>query len=256
MKNLTSRCLAAGLVLVATFSVAQVVRADNNLVLNGDFETISGDASGKINDTYTQIADWDSTGYNFLFASGAADTTGAKNGSDSYLKLWGPNDGSDNGLPASSPTGGNFVAADGAYQVGAISQTVSNLFVGHTYALSFYWGGAQQEGFTGATTEAWKVTLGSESYTTDVADNASHGFTGWMQQTFNFTATTNTEVLSFLAKGTPTGVPPFSVLDGVSMTDTTSPSPTPEPSTIQYAAVAGLFVFASFRRFFRRNVRA
>jgi len=255
MKNLTSRCLAVGLVLAASFSVAQVVRADNNLVLNGDFETTSGDSSGEMRAGYTLVSNWATSGYNFLFASGAADTGGAT-GSYGNLKLWGPNDGSDNGLPASSPTGGNFVAADGAFEVGAITQTVSNLFVGHAYALSFYWGGAQQKGFTGATTEGWQVSLGSETYTTSIADNASHGFTGWMQQTFNFTATTNTEVLSFLAKGTPTGVPPFSVLDGVSMTDVGTPSPTPEPSTIQYAAVAGLFVFAGFRRFFRQNVRA
>jgi len=255
MKNITSRYFAVAFILAAAFSCAQVVRADNNLVLNGDFETTSGAASGQMRAGYTVVSDWTTRGYNFLFASGAADNGGA-NGVDGRIKLWGPNDGSNNGLPASSPTGGNFVAADGAYEVDAITQTVSNLFVGHTYSLSFYWAGAQQEGFTGPTTEAWQVSLGSDTQTTAVVDNASHGFTGWMQQTFNFTATTNTEVLSFLAKGTPAGVPPFSLLDGVSMTDVGTPSPTPEPSTLQYAGVAGLFVFAGLRRFFRRNVQA
>ena len=148
------------------------------------------------------------------------------------------------------------MAADGAYEVGAISQTVSNLFVGNSYSLSFYWAGAQQSGFSGVNTEAWQVSLGTETYTTSIATNVSHGFTGWVQQTFNFTATSTNEVLSFLAKGTPPGVPPFSVLDGVSMTEVASPTPAPEPSTLQYGAVALLFVFAGARKMFRRKTQA
>jgi PEP-CTERM motif len=48
-------------------------------------------------------------------------------------------------------------------------------------------------------------------------DNASHGFTGWTYQTLDFTADNTSDVLSFLAVGTPNGVPPFSLLDGVSV---------------------------------------
>jgi hypothetical protein len=45
----------------------------------------------------------------------------------------------------------------------------------------------------------------------------SQGFSGWMYQTFDFTATSASENLSFLAVGGPNGVPPFALLDGVTM---------------------------------------
>jgi hypothetical protein len=46
-----------------------------------------------------------------------------------------------------------------------------------------------------------------------------------MSQSLTFTATGPTEVLSFFANGGPSGVPPFALLDGVSM------MAVPEPST-------------------------
>jgi hypothetical protein len=39
-----------------------------------------------------------------------------------------------------------------------------------------------------------------------------------------FTATAATDVLSFLSTGTPSGVPPFALLDGVSMVAVPEPS--------------------------------
>ena len=253
MNTLKNRIHAAACLGVLAINLAVTARADINLVLNGDFETTTH-GGGQLGYN-TTAAFWNTSGYNFLFTPGTGDTNGVT-GTYGNLKLWGPNDGSANGLPATSPTGGNYVAADGAYQVGAITQTVSNLFVGSTYSLSFYWAGAQQEGFTGPTTEAWQVSLGSQTFTTATNNNASHGFTGWVQQTFNFTATATNEVLSFLAKGTPSGVPPFSVLDGVSMTQVSSPTPAPEPSTLQYGAVALLFVCAGARKVWRRKSQA
>jgi len=84
------------------------------------------------------------------------------------LKLWGPNDGSANGLPASSPDGFNYVGADGAFQVGAISQTITGLTVVAQYTVGFWWGAAQQDGFTGATTEQWQVSLGGQTQYTSI----------------------------------------------------------------------------------------
>ena len=79
--------------------IAIPARADD-LVTNGSFE-ITTNGTGQLG--YNTVATgWSSSGYNFLFASGTADTTGAE-GSAGTLMLWGPNDGSDNGLPASSP---------------------------------------------------------------------------------------------------------------------------------------------------------
>ena len=75
--------------------------------------------------------------------------------------------------------------------------------MGETYAVTFEWAGAQQEGFDGLNTEQLEVSLGSQNQFTTVYDNAIHGFSGWMPQTFYFTADATSEVLSFLAIGTP-----------------------------------------------------
>jgi hypothetical protein len=203
-----------------------------NLVFNGDFETITNTSGqpttvgGQL--TYNTLATgWTSTNsnnnaYNFIFGAGTADTTGVT-GQYGNLKLWGAVTGSNNGLPASSPTGGNFLAADGAFQEGAISQTISGLTVGRIYAVGFWWAGAQQSGFTGDTTDQWKVTFGGQSQFTSVLNNVSKGFTGWQYQTFNFTANSTSSVLSFFAIGTPSGTPPFSLLDGVTVNEVPEP---------------------------------
>jgi hypothetical protein len=102
--------------------------------------------------------------------------------------------------------------------VGAISQSISGLTVGQTYVLTFYWAAAQQQGFTGATTEWWQVSLGAQTQNTGTFSLASGSFSGWMQQTMYFTATSGTETLSFLAGGTPSGEPPFSLLTDIDMT--------------------------------------
>lgn len=205
---------------IALFAVAGAQAT--NLVTNGSFETLSG-GIGQIGYNGTTLNGWSnnngsghSLGYNFVYSAGSADTTGA-NGNSGNVKLWGPNDGSANGFTGASPDGGNFIAADGAYQVGAISQTITGLTAGAKYTVSFWWAGAQQSGFTGTTTEQWVVSLGSQTLSTDVVTNASHGFTGWMYTSLTFTADGTSDVLSFLAAGTPSGEPPFSLLDGVSM---------------------------------------
>jgi hypothetical protein len=199
------------------FSLASSMSAHarTDLITNGGFETTTNGA-GQLGYN-TDAAGWTavSGGYAFLFTPGTADTTGA-NGQDGTLSLWGPGNGSTNGLPATSPTGGNYVALDGAFQVEPIQQTIDGLTPNDQYTVDFYWGGAQQSGFTGMTTEQFQVSLGSQTISTPVLDNVSHGFTGWQLESFTFTATDATEVLSFLAVGTPNGVPPFSVLDGVS----------------------------------------
>jgi len=63
-----------------------------------------------------------------------------------------------------------------------------------------------------------------------------------MYQTFTYTASNTSEVLSFLAVGTPAGEPPFSLLAGVTMT------PTPIPAAAFFVAPALLGVFGLSRR--------
>ena len=215
--------------LAASAASAQTV----NLVKNGDFEETSNGANKQL--TYlTTVTDWKSVGYNFVYAAGAADTVGAASLVEGIVKFCGPCTGENNGL-SNSPTGGKFVAADGGYQVGPISQTINGLVAGQKYVVGFDWAAAQQSGFTGATTENWTVSLGAEQYTTSTVHNVSHGFVPWMHETMTFTARNTSEVLSFLAMGTPTGQPPFSLLDNVTMM--ASVPAVPEPSS--WAMLAG-----------------
>lgn len=217
-------------------------RADASLSFNnGSFTNFTGGFGGapsQLGDSgtggYTKLTGWtvgtgDAGLLAFLIAPGVADTTGSHDVrfNDTFL-LWGIHDGGLNNIPTSSPNGGNYVAldADSSYS-GTISQQLGGLVVGQKYAVSFYWAAAQQEGFDGPTTEAVKVAFGTNSQTTTTFNLASHAFSGWMSQTFVFTAQTTHDTLSFLAVGGPNGLPPFSLLDGVTVTQLPEPAALP-----------------------------
>lgn len=252
------RAILLGCTLVSAAWAATAQAA--NLVQNGGFSQTStpgsyqfGSGFGSRYDPVDTLTDWTTSGYNFVFAPGAgtsgstADTTGAL-GSDGSLLLWGPGDGSGNGLIL-SPDGGNFIAADGDYEVSAISQTIVGLIPGQPATLQFYWAGAQQEGFTAATTDQWQVSLGGQTQYTPVVAVSSEGFSGWITATMTFTPTSSAETLSFLAIGT--GAPPFALLDGVSLTQNVT-----EPASWAMLAtgLAGLIVFKRWRRKATRTI--
>lgn len=133
------------------------------LITNGNFNsfTVNGAASntsfiitgGQTSGSGGALAGWTNSAYTFVFAPNTASAAEAVVSPATNLKLWGPDGGtnspaySNNGF-ANSPTGGNFIAADGAYQQGYVYQTVNNLTVGQAYQLSYYWAAAQQAGFT------------------------------------------------------------------------------------------------------------
>jgi len=220
-------------------------QAGPNLVQNGGFEQTSLSESAEFGSAGTvgqQVTNWSTSGYNFVFLPGTADTSGAA-GQFGTLNLWGPGNGSNNGLPASSPAGGNFVAADGAFNVAPITQTIVGLIPGEAAVLTFYWAGAQQSGFTGPTTDQWAVSLGSQTLYTPVVSLPSHGFSGWITELMTFTPTSGNEVLSFTAIGTPSGEPPFALLDGVSLT-------VPEPASwaVMVSGMTILILYARRRR--------
>jgi hypothetical protein len=236
------------------------------LITNGDFENTSnvsppafpdsspghaGSGGVGMIDYNTSVTGWSSpsvnfanqTGYNFIFNSSTASTTGAV-GYNGDVSLYGPGNGYNNGLvpsPPDSPAGGNFVGADGDPRYnGAIQQTVSGLSAGQQYSLSFYWAGAQLSGAGGTPSESWQVSLGSETYSTSPLTLPSVGaFTGWQQATMTFTATSSSEVLSFLAtESGPFGGQPIVLLDGVSL------NAVPEPSTFVIWSILGGMVIA------------
>jgi hypothetical protein len=204
--------------------------ATTNLVQNGGFESTT--PAGSTNffigySGYPQLTDWtyapapfpNAAVYTYAGANGAG---AVQDGGLSY-PLYGPGHGYANGF-VDSPAGGNFFAADGSAKYsGAISQTISGLTPGHEYVVTFVWAGNQYYdssslSYSGPLTADWQVSLGSQTFTTPAANYASHGFTGWMSQSFTYTATSTSEVLSFLAQGTPNGLPPVALLDGVSLT--------------------------------------
>ncbi len=227
--------------VLALSTLALSARA-NNIIVNGNFSSTtdigsysgtSGQLGYNINATGWTILN---SGYDFVFNSAANAETGTT-GVDGSLSLWGPDspDGGSQNDFSDIPGGGNFVGADGAYEVGAITQTVNGLVVGDTYTLGFWWAAAQQAGYTGGTSSEWTVTLGTQSHSTVAENIPSEGFSGWMYQTFSFTATSASETLSFLATGTPGSTePPFALLGGVTLG-------VPEPGSWMLV-IAGLMV--------------
>jgi hypothetical protein len=226
--------------------------ATTNLITNGSFTnyTSSGTSNEMVNvgaSSGDVLTDWATTSnYTFLLTpqlateNGTTGDTQTLNGPDGALSFY----FGTNPQFSASPDGGNFLASDGAYETGTISQTIAGLTVGNSYAVSFYQAGAQQAGFTGPTTDQWEVSLGSQTDYSSVISDASATFSGWQQQTLYFTATSTSETLSFFAIGTPSGVPPFALLDGVSIVQA------PEPATWT-VMIAGLLGVAGARRWSR-----
>lgn len=187
-----------------------------NLVVNGSFESTTATDKGYF--VFAGVTGW-SGGANsltFLDFPGTADD-------GSYLSVY-------PGLPATSPNGGNFVEGDGDPNYsGTIYQTINGLIPGHRYDVSFYQAAGQQDGFTGPTTETWAVSLGDETRTPPTYHLPQGGVGQWQFETLTFTPIAASEVLAFLAFGTPNGAPPISFLDGVSMM-ASPPPPVPEPA--------------------------
>jgi hypothetical protein len=235
--NATSTLLLPILCVLA-LGLSQRAQA-NNVIVNGDFESTFANAGGPYPTAVegqfanTNLTAWTATGYGFVFTPSGVDSTGSTNEWGSQLTLWGPNSGSNNGMTA-SPTGGNFLGMDGDFNQASVSQLVSGLTIGNKYEVSFYWAAAQQAGFDGDTTEHVDVTLGAETYSTSTFNLPNHGFSGWMYETITFTASNTSDILTFLAQGTPVGQPPFVLLDGVTM----DVAAVPEPSAFMLGAVA------------------
>jgi hypothetical protein len=203
----------------------------SNLVTNGNFSSVADGVSvsaqfGKSATVPDQqfVTGWTgNNGYEIWYPSASAAMSDNAYGQYSYTgqeHIW---------SVTAPPTGpGTFVGLDGDTTSGvqsSISQVINGLTVGSTYQISFDWAGAQMASRTGATTDSLLVSLGSSQQSTAVLSNASKGFTGWEAATMSFIATSTSEALSFLAVGSPTGLPPMSLLTNISMQQVAVPEP-------------------------------
>ena len=236
-------------------------QAAPNLVQNGGFEmntlpaTLNPpDASGAEIDSnwnYTgDLTGWFTTGtstYNILFFGNVA-AASSINADTRYTASEAQH--LDSNFNSLSPNGGNFMGLDGdPVANGPLEQTVGGLTVGDKYELSFYWAGTELSNRTGFGTIQLTGSLGGDPFATTPYPNSKPAgtpgsFSGWMLVNLPFTANSTSEVLSFLAVGTPSGnLPPFALLDGVSLTAV------PEPSTWAMMLVGfGGLGYAAFRR--------
>ena len=268
--NMTRRVLptlaTTGLLLASTLPAfgASIVNGGFELQSDGSTSSVVGQV-----DVKTTLQGWTVGGilnstqpHPFVFVVDKnADSSGfgSENSATTTIKVWGPGNGVANGFTG-SPDGGNFLGVDGDYASDPVYQTVTGLTAGDSYTVSFNWAGSQFTDQTGATTQWWQVSFGSGA-SQDTAHTAvdSKGFTGWMSAALTFTADSASDVLTFQAKalpytaGAPAGLPPFTLLDGVTLTDNTTttppPSSTPEPGTIVMAltGLAGVIGYARSR---------
>lgn len=253
MKPQIKSIVAAVAIMINSFPPVNAI----DLVTNGDFESNGG--LGQLGGGISFATGWTSatpstgppTAFNFI-ANNTADSVGFPSiYSPPNIFLWGPGNGINNGFTG-SPNGGYFLVAAADYGQGAISQTITGLTPGDSYTLEYEWAAAQEVGFFGATSEYWNVSIASQTFNSPTYNLPSQGFSGWMNQTETFTATSATEILSFLAMGSPSGLPPVLLLDGVKIT----PISVPEPSTMALGGFATLMVGLMARRKRCRQARA
>jgi hypothetical protein len=211
-----------------------------NLVLNGGFELTNNPFTGGLNGDKMPFVNAAPTywtgggGLTFLAAPGTADDT------TKYLTVWGA-------FPTSSGpgiSGGNFVMADGDPTWSASFSQMLTIPTAGLYTVNFEQAAGQEVNYSGPTTERWQVTLGSAgTQLSSLMSTPSHGVTPWQSEslTFNVPSAGN-YLLEFLAVGTPSGLPPISFLDNVSVL--------PTPTTL---AVAGMTLLGSVGRRARRS---
>jgi hypothetical protein len=170
------------------------------------------------------VPDWSfNDGYTFVVPDGTAVSTNLKAASGGSLALY-PGNGNQT---VNDPTGsGWFIAADGAFKVAAIQQTLTGLTVGEQYTVTFYQAAGQQTGFTGSTSDQFLVSFGSESQESTLIsiNGTATEVTPWEGQSMTFTADSTSDVLSFLPQGNPgEPEPPFALLADVSVTAVPEP---------------------------------
>jgi hypothetical protein len=255
MMKIQSLALTIGIAVSTTISIGAFTPARSVTLQNGNFTPTNVTQSAYLGNTATSgglvvtVPGWSfpaqianasgrnaNNGYNFIARFGESLLDNVTFNNITASKAIALNKTGNGNLPSlysgtsliTSPVAGAtwYIAADGAFQQGAIEQTLTGLTAGQSYDVTFYQAAGQQVGYTGATTDKWQVSLGTNSKLSTVINLPSEGnVTGWTKQTLSLTANSTSEVLSFLAVGTPTGLPPFALLAGVDVQPTAVPEP-------------------------------
>ena len=194
------------------------------------------------------VSNWTSTGYAIYFIAGKQTTQNAAGQfqGSGLEKL---------SLPSTqlSSQGGNFVGLDGdpnASFNASLSQTVTGFTVGQRYWFAFDWAASELQSRSGITNE--KINFKAVGAVTDLnftsvtVTTPTQGFIPWRGESLSFVASSTTEVLTFLAQSTSTCLPPFVLLDGLTLSDV------PEPGTIVLAG-AGMAILMLLRFQKHRN---
>ena len=218
----TASLIIASLAISAAANAAPI-----NLVQNGSFETVNVTPNHQVVGT-DDLPGWtlDTSIYKY---DDVYNSRAALDYTVSYDGGGGP--GPDDRRLAAAftgvvPNGQYFFGADGDRTYGSpLSQTINGLVVGQKYNVTFYLGFSQLRNRTGDTTNRWAVSLGGDTQYTPLVNVPAQSFTGWSQTTLTYTATATSEVLEFFADGGPAGLPPFALLDGVSLTAAQTPEP-------------------------------
>jgi hypothetical protein len=133
--------------------------------------------------------------------------------------------------PVTGGTSGWFIAADAFFNHGAINTSVSGLTLGDIYTVSFYQATGQQTSQNSNFTDYFDVSFGGTTQqSATMSYTAGSNVTPWTLQSLDFTATSVTQTLSFLAQS-PNDVPPFALLSNVSVAPKSLNTKIPEPET-------------------------
>src|ERR1700761_6531088 len=213
---------AFGLAAVGAALALASAASAGNLVQNGGFEVTQGGvygvstadslaANGNASlwapnggNTDAAVADWDITWGSIggVFVSDALTNAGqwgyygyygaSQNYGSSYLQYTA-------GLGV-DPNGGNFVGLDGDHYGGSLTQTITGLAPGQQYLLTFYQAADHYQGWGDFQSSQFIVGLGSQTQAAPVMSTTAGG-TPWTKISMIFTATSGSEVLSFMDQG-------------------------------------------------------